>query len=208
MSVGAIATAATTREAEPVAAGRVGPNAVIQLAAALRHRLDDRAARAVFARAGRRQWLLAAPREMVDERFARELFETVVALFPETVASGVLSEAGRRTADYVLANRIPRPVRAVLPALPPPLSSRLLMAAIGRNAWTFAGSGAFRAQAGAPRAIEIEANPLAVPGCPWHVAVFERLFRALVTPHARVRHTRCSCAGAPACRFAIDFALR
>lgn len=181
---------------------------MIQLEAALRARLGEPAVRSVFLRAGHPNLLRTAPAEMVDELTARELFDATCELLPAGVASEVLADAGRRTAEYLLENRIPRPAQALLKALPPFVSGRLLLAAIRRNAWTFAGSGVFSARAGRPSVIEIAGNPLAVPGCVWHVAVIERLFRALVAPQTDVGHPRCCRAGEPACRFEIRCGAR
>ena len=182
---------------------KVGPNAVTQMAAALRARGGEAAARRVFGAAGMIDLLDHPPARMIDQRYPAALHRTVAELLAPEEARAVAADAGRRTADYLLANRIPRPAQRLLRLLPPRLAARLLLTAIGRNAWTFAGSGAFSARAGDPCAVEIAANPLATPGAPWHAAVFERLFRALVSPAAAVRVTACTAEGAPACRFEI-----
>lgn len=194
------------------ASARVGPNAVIQLGQALRARLGEEAAREVFDGAGLREMLERPPAGMVEQDTAARLFESLFARLPAAGAAEIAREAGTRTADYVMAHRIPRAARAVLKVLPAALAAPLLIGAIGRHAWTFAGSGTFTASPGPPpgmtRVIEIAGNPLAMPGCAWHLAVFERLFRVLVAPRAAVAHTRCCHAGAPACRFEIDIAPR
>jgi divinyl protochlorophyllide a 8-vinyl-reductase len=83
--------------------------------------------------------------------------------------------------------------------------------AIGRHAWTFAGTGRFSARCGRPCVVEIAGNPLVAgergpaPVWVWHEAVFRRLFQALVHPQAGVTETACGAAGAPTCRFAIDW---
>lgn len=184
-----------------IARGRVGPNAVIRLAEALAAGPGEDAARAVFDAAGLPAMRTAPPERMVDETVAARLFRAVHAVLPRETADAVLYEAGRRTGAYVLAHRLPSPVRAVLRALPPVLARPVLMAAIRRNAWTFAGSG--RVTTGA-RVIEIVDNPLAVPGCRWHVGTFETLFRALVAADTTVRHVARGVDGAPVCRFVVE----
>lgn len=93
--------------------------------------------------------------------------------------------------------------------LPARLGARLLTAAIARHAWTFAGSGQFRVMSQSPLTFEIVANPLIAgeeaqgPLCHWHAAVFQRLYRRLVWPRARVDELACAAAGAPGCRFVI-----
>jgi divinyl protochlorophyllide a 8-vinyl-reductase len=102
-------------------------------------------------------------------------------------AGAILAQAGQGTADYILAHRIPGPVKTLIRALPAPIGARLLTAAIARHAWTFAGSGRFRIVTNAPLTVEIADNPLAFAGrpCAWHAAVFARLFHVLVWPDAR-----------------------
>jgi divinyl protochlorophyllide a 8-vinyl-reductase len=53
------------------------------------------------------------------------------------MAAEVARDAGLRTADYLLANRIPKPVQVLLKHLPAPLAARVLLSAIRRHAWTF-----------------------------------------------------------------------
>ncbi|WP_299622202.1 bacteriochlorophyll 4-vinyl reductase [Pelagibius sp.] len=196
---------------EPIhaeSAPAVGPNAVIQLGEALRDRLGDRAARDVFAHAGLGHFLANPPSEMVDEDAVRGLFRSLYHLLPSATAAAIAAEAGRRTADYLLANRIPGLARATLRSLPGRLAAPLLLSAIASNAWTFAGSGTLQTRAGSPSLIEIADNPIAIPGCVWHVAVFKTLFGALVTPDVEVHHPQCCHAGAPSCRFEIAPARR
>ncbi len=181
----------------------VGPNAVTRLAEALRDGCGEAAARSVFARAGLGHMLSEPPVEMVDQQAVAGLYRALFRELPLDAATAAAAEAGRRTANYILAHRIPRAVRMTLKALPASLAGPLLLRAIARNAWTFAGSGGFRAQFGSPSVVEITDNPIAMPGCAWHVAVFEGLFRALVASHSTVRHPRCCHSGAAACRFEI-----
>lgn len=195
------------------AAGVVGPNAIIQTFAAIRAAAGEEAARRVAEAADCAGWLDAAPAEMVDERAAARLFRALETVLPDE-APAIEAEAGRLTAGYILANRIPRPAQTLLRVLPAWLAGRLLLAAIGRNAWTFAGSGSFRGTAnggpGRVARVEIGGNPLTAgsvspaPACRWHGAVFRRLFRELVDPRTEVRETACCASGAPACVFEIS----
>ncbi|MGF1445955.1 MAG: bacteriochlorophyll 4-vinyl reductase [Pikeienuella sp.] len=182
---------------------RVGPNAVLQMAAALAAEGGPDFAARIFDRAGLADLLAAPPKSMVAEDIAARLHRTVIAEMAPERASCIARSAGRRTADYLLAHRIPGPAQRLLKALPPRWAAQLLLLAIRRSAWTFAGSGRFRACSGNPSVIEIVDNPLAVPGCPWHAAVFERLFRVLVSPATVVVETDCCARNAGACRFEI-----
>jgi divinyl protochlorophyllide a 8-vinyl-reductase len=81
--------------------------------------------------------------------------------------------------------------------------------AITRNAWTFAGSGQFRARAGRPVVLTIRGNPLCKdlrtdePSCDFYAGTFERLFEVLVHRNAKVREVACESCGDPECRFEI-----
>lgn len=198
----------TFRPGEPTDArtGRIGPNAILQLLPVLEARGGDALSRAVLADAG----LDRAPAAdaMVDERVVAAVHHAVRARLAGD-ARAVAVEAGRRTADYILAHRIPRLAQAVIRILPRAVAARILARAIAAHAWTFAGTGRFRIAGTRPLAFEIADNPLirgetaAAPLCDWHAAVLERLFGALVDPDARVVETACAAAGAPACRFEL-----
>ena len=148
---------------------------------------------------------------MVDERQVAALHRTLRAELPAEQASLVLAEAGRLTADYLLAARIPALAQAILKLLPASLSASLLVGAIKTHAWTFAGSGRFSARSGNPLILEITNNPLctgehaAAPICSWHAAVFRRLFEVLVSRDVRVDEIDCEARGDGACRFSIGW---
>jgi len=190
---------------------RIGPNAIIQVAGALEHRLGSRAARDFLSSVGLGAYVDAPPRQMVDEREVIALHSAVRMRLPPQAARGVAHAAGLATGDYLLAHRIPRTAQFVLRALPAPLASRLLLAAIRRHAWTFAGSARFTACAGHPVLIRLEHCPIcrgaqsAAPLCEYYAATFTRLFSRLVHPRAEARETACMAAGAPACRFEIEW---
>jgi divinyl protochlorophyllide a 8-vinyl-reductase len=188
--------------------GLIGPNAITQLAAALPARVGREGTESLFARAGLAQHLRAPPQAMVDEEDVRQLHVQLRAQLG-AAAADVAREAGRRTADYLLARRIPRPVQAVLKRLPASWAARLLLAAIHRHAWTFVGSGQFTALAGKPVVLTLRDNPLcrgltsALPACDFYAACFERLFQVLVDANACVAEVACEACGAAACRFEI-----
>ncbi|SEA79434.1 bacteriochlorophyll 4-vinyl reductase [Rubrimonas cliftonensis] len=195
-AIGAPAAVAADGHARQPA--RIGPNAVIQTAAALRALGGEACAAEVFGAAGVAHWLAAPPDGMAGEAGVARLHREMARRAPEAAA-----DAGRRVAAYLLANRIPAPARRLMARLPRPLAARALLLAIRANAWTFAGSGRVRVSGWRRPVVEIAGNPLAVGGCRWHAAVFEGLFAALVSPRAQVRETACCAAGAPACRFEI-----
>jgi divinyl protochlorophyllide a 8-vinyl-reductase len=189
------------------APARIGPNAVTRLAEALAAVGGAGAARAIFARAGLVHRLVSPPERMVEEREVVALHAALRAMLPQAQAEAVARDAGRRTADYLLAHRIPAVMRIVLPRLPARLAAWVLLEAIGRHAWTFAGSGRFARLAGLPVRFTIAGGPLArgapagALACAYYAATFEGLFRALVHPAARVAEIDCESEGAPACLF-------
>lgn len=170
------------------AADRVGPNAIIQTGHALCAALGRPAALSLYSEAGLVALLDAPPSKMVPAAMVRRLNATLIARLDGAGLEAVMRDAGRRTGRYVLENRIPRPARALLRALPKALAGRLLLKAIKANSWTFAGDAEVIVAAGRPARILIRSNPLPMPGCPWHCAVLGTLFEDLVDPHIRVCH--------------------
>ncbi len=211
----------------PEAEGRIGPNAVTRLAEALDELYGPPATDAVFGAAGLLRYRQAPPSTMVDEAVVTALHAALRRTLVRPDAAAVARRAGALTGDYLLANRIPAPVRALLRSLPAPWAARLLVRAMASHAWTFAGSGAFGAVAisgrsrsvviarpedgsGRPRLeLFVGSCPLCrgsaapAPVCDYFAATFERLFAALVSRSARVHETSCQATGASACRFEV-----
>lgn len=182
--------------------GRIGPNSVVQLGHAVTDRFGREAAERLYRMAGQLELLREPPADMIDEALPARLFKALWRAHPDA-APELAADAGRRTADYVIANRLPRAARIVFAIAPRAIGARLLLKAVARNAWTFVGSGRCETQFGRPILISIRDNPLIMPDCAWHAAVFERLFERLVARGARVRHTGCCRLGARSCRFEI-----
>lgn len=186
-------------------AGRIGPNAITRVAEAL----GPARAGPVFAHAGLAAYLERPPEAMVDEREVIALHQALRADLGEAEARRIAAEAGRRTAAYLLAHRIPRAAQAVLKRLPASLAARALLRAIGGHSWTFAGSGHFSAEIGPPLRLRIENNPLCrgrhsdVPSCDYYTAVFQTLFQTLVHRGAVVIESACEARGDPACVFEV-----
>lgn len=191
-------------------AARIGPNAVLQTLAALRERVGEREARRLFDACGLGHHVEHPPEAMVPEDDVRRLFAGLDAELGTAAAAAIQRAASDRTARYLLAHRIPRPVAAVLRRLPAALAARLLFRAIARHAWTFAGSGRFhwRPVPGGVH-IRIEACPLCrgtvapEPWCAFYAGTFEGLGRALLAPGARTREVRCLARGDAACEFEL-----
>lgn len=185
-------------------AGRIGPNAVLQLLPVLtRAGGPDLPARLCQA-AGLGE--VRGDQGLIDEVPVARLHAAVRRECAEP--DPILRAAGLGTGAYILANRIPAPVRAVLRVLPAPIAARLLSQAIAKHAWTFAGTGTFRVLS--PRSFELADNPLIKgetadrPLCVWHAGVFEQLYQSLVDSRLTCRETACAAMGAPACRFELS----
>lgn len=188
---------------------RIGPNAITRMIEALGEQVGPAETARLFGLAGLAHHLAQAPDHMVDERDVVALHTVVRSELGDTRAREAGRQAGLLTADYLLAKRIPRPVQAILKILPAALAGRILLAAIGKHSWTFAGSGTFAAVGGHPVRFRIAGCPVCrgaqspAPLCDYYGATFERLFRTLVHRDAAVREIACEAAGAPACTFEI-----
>jgi divinyl protochlorophyllide a 8-vinyl-reductase len=195
----------------PSSPGKIGPNAVTQLVLALRDSGFNGISTSKFTSANFAAWLTHPPTVMVDERDVVRLHNIVRAAMPREMADALMTEAGKRTADYLLAHRIPRFVQFILKHLPTYMAAIILVSAIRHHAWTFAGSGRFKTHSGSPTIFEIIGNPLCgdrpstTPACLWHAAVFLRLFQVLVSPHTSVIETECEATGCDCCRFIVDW---
>lgn len=164
---------------DPVAL--IGPNAVLQTVAAMEARLGRAETRAILDDA--QIAALPSGEAMIPEVQALRLHRWLA--LHEPIGSFVIAEdAGARTADYIIAHRIPRPAVWLLRHLPAAAAAPLLMAAIRKHAWTFIGAGEFVAE-GAWR-FTIDRSNANDPVLPpeslfhWYAAVFTRLYRELV----------------------------
>jgi divinyl protochlorophyllide a 8-vinyl-reductase len=174
---------------------RIGPNALIQTARALEARRGRDEARRLLRLGGMEILMDEDPQGMRDEREFLSLVTFLTGVLPSGELRAVLHDAGRRTGAYVLRNRIPAPVRLLVRPLPRRLRLRLLLGAIGRNAWTFAGSGSYHFQAGDRPVVSLRHGPPArqVPTTePLHAyyqGAIEELLRAMVAPATELEKT-------------------
>jgi divinyl protochlorophyllide a 8-vinyl-reductase len=194
---------------ELAATARVGPNAIIRVAEALSEAHGPAVVSQVFRAAGLEHYLETLPNEMVEEHEVTRLQAALREELGLGVARRVSHDAGLRTGDYLLANRIPRPVQRLLVILPARLASRVLISAIRRNAWTFVGSGVFDGKPGRPTSLTVTDGPICrgasadEPLCDFYAGSFERLFSRLVHPKARVTEIACQANGAESCVFEV-----
>lgn len=187
--------------------GRIGPNAIIRVFEALNEQRGRTVAEAVFQRAGLGAYIDALPEAMVPEEQVIALQQALRDELGIAEAREISRDAGRRTGDYLLARRIPRPAQALLKILPAKLAARTLLKAISGNAWTFVGTGHFAVLSNRPPQIKITHSPLCrgtqadEPLCDFYAGTFERLFRVLVHPDTVFTETACQAMGDPSCLF-------
>ena len=81
----------------------IGPNAILQIAEALRAAGGEELTERLFLEAGLGTFLLAPPEEMVGEELVARLHETVAEHLASEEARMIAVDAGRRTARYILA---------------------------------------------------------------------------------------------------------
>ncbi len=193
-------------------AARIGPNAIVRVGEALESRIGGEGMRRLFDAAGLARYVAQPPAGMVDENEVTRLHRVLRATLGEAVAARVSFEAGIRTGDYLLAHRIPAPVQWLLRLLPAAAASRVLLTAIARHAWTFAGSGTFDSTSGAHGAtLRVRGCPLCrdtrseTPLCAFYAGTFERLFDTLVRRGATVTEVACEARGEPACVFRVTW---
>jgi divinyl protochlorophyllide a 8-vinyl-reductase len=159
----------------------IGPNAVLQAVAVMEERLGPAETATILADAQITR--LPSGEHMIPEIEALRLHRWL-ALHDPLGAMVIAEEAGARTADYIIAHRIPRAAAWLLRHVPAPLAAPLLMAAIRKHAWTFVGAGDF-APAGAWRfTIDRSGADDSIPPPQslfvWYAAVFTRLYKVLV----------------------------
>lgn len=185
----------------------VGPNAILQLKAPMEAYLGPAVLAQVLD-------LCRVPMptgaHMIPQSQVGRVHHTLWQLFPDR-ARPVSEEAGRRTARYIEAHRIPRMARIALRWAPWGWAERRLTRAVAAHAWTFCGSGALAThhEDGDIHFI-IHNNPLADTQarpphlCHWHSAVFAELFTRLLGRAYHCREISCCAMGAEVCHFVVS----
>lgn len=190
-------------------AGRIGPNAIIRVLETLRESFGQDVTAGLFVQARLGHYLDQLPEKMVNETEVWRLHQVLREQLGQPTCADITWKAGLKTADYLLANRIPKAAQVVFKALPAAASARLLLKTIGGHSWTFAGSGQFSYEVGQTVVLTIRNNPLCrdvrtdVPVCDFYSATFERLFQVLVHPNTKVEETACEAKGDDVCRFEL-----
>lgn len=154
---------------------RIGPNIILQTFRALEERIGALETEQLASAAGLAAYFWHPPSSMTPEPAAVSLFEAVARHLDQDGAAAVAAHSGMLTADYVYKNRIPWIAKCVLRLLPRSLARRAMLMAITRNAWTFAGSAAFRVERVSPPALSLHHVVLPPLADVWYRSVFESL---------------------------------
>lgn len=185
---------------------RIGPNSVLQLIPLLDDILGEVERSRLMQISGMNN--LPKRQGMMLEEPAAALHQAIRAQHPD-LAPILTVRAGVRTADYLIAHRIPKAALQVMRTLPPWLAAPLLANVIAKHAWTFAGSGTFKVRSKQPVVFSLKDNPVvrgeqsSEPICHWHSAAFQRLFSTIVDPNLRCVETQCCAMGSDSCVFEI-----
>jgi divinyl protochlorophyllide a 8-vinyl-reductase len=166
----------------------IGPNAVLQAVAVMEERLGHAETAAILRDAQIDR--LPSGEHMIPEIEALRLHRWL-ALRDPMGAFVIAEEAGARTADYIIAHRIPRAAAWLLRHVPATLAAPLLMAAIRKHAWTFIGAGDFAPRGPWAFTVDRSASDDSLPPPDslflWYAAVFTRLYRSLVAADCTCR---------------------
>jgi divinyl protochlorophyllide a 8-vinyl-reductase len=198
---------------EPDAAAEavIGPNAITRMAQALSNRVGDELCAEIFSAAGISGYLKEPPTRMAPQSEVSRLHCETYARLGESRAAVVAWEAGLLTGDYLLANRIPLTAQRLLKLTPRALSARILVAAIARHSWTFAGGGIFSYAFDPHLRLTIAGSPICLalhtqqPACHYFAATFERVFGEMLGPSLHVVESKCEATGASACVFDVTW---
>lgn len=167
---------------------RIGPNAILQSVEVMREALGERRTQAILDDA--QIDVMPTGDGMIPEIEAIRLHRWLT-LHEPSGGFTIAHESGLRTADYIIAHRIPKSASKLLQHLPAHVAAPILMAAIRRHAWTFVGAGRFETQGGWKFSIDRKfADDPVLPSDTlyhWYAAVFTRLYERLVSPRSRCR---------------------
>ncbi len=189
--------------------GKIGPNSIIQTFQALQEFYGQKKTREILEQGGQGHILSYLPSEMIDEQEFIALAKMLFSQLGVDEAIPLMRRSGNLTGKYVLANRIPKPVQRLIKLFPRPIRLKILLTAIGKSSWTFAGSGTYsfitrpRPLITINNSIIRQAVQADKPVCSYYRGAFETLIWALVSPKAVVEEVECLAGGDSRCRFVI-----
>ncbi|MCB0153430.1 MAG: bacteriochlorophyll 4-vinyl reductase [Anaerolineae bacterium] len=185
---------------------KIGPNALIQTVCALRETISEQDIVAILRQAKQEYLLNETVTGMVDEGAFAELVAALVAQLGLAQARQVLWRSGELTAGYLLQHRIPQPFQWLLRPLPNRLALKLLLWAISKHAWTFAGSGSFQYEVSQQARLTVT-SPIrpAEAVCGFYGGTFAHLIRVLIDTQAQVETKVSASDGWARCIYLIQY---
>ena len=166
---------------------KIGPNSIIQTVAALEAAYGKTKAETMLSKIGQGYLVGNLPKEMVEEAKFHTLVGALQKEIGETATSRILQESGERTARYLLKVRIPGIFQKFVKLLPPRPAFKLLLFAISKNAWTFAGSGEFAYNMTRPPEISVKVTfPTQPVVGNFYLGTFTALLQELVNPTTKI----------------------
>jgi len=191
-------------------ANKIGPNSIIRTVEALKETYGIPKTNEILEKVGKSIFISSLPSEMIDEEEFHSLAVGLHNFLGTEQANKILKRSGQLTAGYLLQNRIPKPAQRILGILPRSIGLKMLLTAIGKNAWTFVGSGNYTFVVGKTPQITIH-NCLAcrgvqsdIPVCSFYASTFETLLQSIIGKNIMVNEATCIAQGNPCCSFPIQ----
>ncbi|HHE08000.1 MAG TPA: bacteriochlorophyll 4-vinyl reductase [Chlorobaculum parvum] len=167
---------------------RIGPNSIIQTIGALESGYGKNETEKLLKKMGQGYLIGNLPSEMVEESKFHSLVTALQKEIGDKSTASILKESGDRTAKYLLKVRIPGPFQSIVKLLPAWLAFKVLLFAISKNAWTFAGSGEFSYGSKLSPNIMVKVT---FPSHPvvgnFYLGTFTALLRELVNPDTAIQ---------------------
>ena len=189
----------------------IGPNAIIQMIKAMEEGLGVNETLNFFIKSKLGHYISHPLMGRVHEQDVCLIHQRLIETYGIDQAKQLTREAGLRTADHLLKNRIPKLFGFFLRHLPTKLSIALLLRAISNHPWTFVGSGKFSYQVFSTITIYIESKPICkgilstAPICDYYAGTFEGLLKSLINATVKVQEVGCEARGDPVCSFRVSW---
>jgi divinyl protochlorophyllide a 8-vinyl-reductase len=172
---------------ENLSESKIGPNSIIQTAESLREHCGIEVKTKVLQDAGLDQYNTELPSDMTTETHFHWFVKSLLSDQGKEMAAEILQDSGERTAVYLLKNRIPGFFQTIVKPLPNKLGLKMLLFAISKNAWTFAGSGEFSYNIGEASYIKvIVTHPSEPVVSNFYFGTFKRLLGELISANIRL----------------------
>lgn len=178
---------------------RIGSDAVLQTLDALSEVGGVHLVQRIVDVAGLRYVVDQTLPDMVPQSVFSALVQSIEDMLPRSQVDLVAVKSGRKTGAILLEQYIPDMAQKLLRTLPKRVAGPLLLHALEKHAWTFAGSASVHHIDGPPLKLVIGSNPMANWGCLWQCALLETVFRHVISPDARIWQMACCASDSTKC---------